>query len=182
MKVIGVVGLPASGKGEFAKIAGQQGVPVIVMGDIIRAEVKKAGQAPTDANMGAMANKLRKEQGMNAIAQLCIPEIRRQSSPLVLVDGIRGDTEVRLFQKHFPGFILIAIDSPFETRLARLISRGRSDDTTTEISLHTRDEREMGWGLGAALAQADYRITNDTDLAEFTQKIKDVLMQLRNCP
>ena len=30
MKVIGVVGLPASGKGEFSKIAAARGIPVAV--------------------------------------------------------------------------------------------------------------------------------------------------------
>ena len=32
MKVIGVVGLPASGKGEFSRIAAGLGIPVVVMG------------------------------------------------------------------------------------------------------------------------------------------------------
>ncbi len=81
MKVIGVVGLPASGKGEFSKIAAAMGVPVIVMGDMIRQAVNEAGLEPTDANLGAMANKLRAEQGMDAIAQLCIPEIQAPDCP-----------------------------------------------------------------------------------------------------
>ena len=87
MKVIGVVGLPASGKGEFSKIAADMGIPVIVMGDMIRRAVKEAGLEPDDTNFGATANRLRAEQGMDAIAQLCIPEIKKQSAPLVLVDG-----------------------------------------------------------------------------------------------
>jgi dephospho-CoA kinase len=40
MKVIGVVGLPASGKGEFSKIVKGMGIPVVVMGDVIRDAVK----------------------------------------------------------------------------------------------------------------------------------------------
>jgi len=32
LRVIGVVGLPASGKGEFSRIAREMGVPVVVMG------------------------------------------------------------------------------------------------------------------------------------------------------
>ena len=59
MKVIGVVGLPASGKGEFSKIADGMGILVIVMGDMIRKAVKERGLDPTDANLGAIANKLR---------------------------------------------------------------------------------------------------------------------------
>ena len=93
MKVIGVVGLPASGKGEFSKIASAMGIPVIVMGDVIRNTVKNAGLEPTDANLGAIANKFRAERGMDAIAHLCIAAIEEQHAPLVVVDGIRGDAE-----------------------------------------------------------------------------------------
>ena len=76
MKVLGVVGLPASGKGEFSKIAAGMGIPVIVMGDMIRKAVKAAGLEPTDTNFGLTASRLRAEGGMDAIARLCIPRYR----------------------------------------------------------------------------------------------------------
>ena len=175
MKVIGVVGLPASGKGEFSKIAAGMGVPVIVMGDMIRNAVKNRGIDPTDANLGAMASKLRAERGMDAIANLCVPEIQRQIAPLVLVDGIRGDAEVATFRKIFPGFILISIDSSFETRLARIKERGRSDDFESADELHSRDLRELGWGLGNALKEADTHLSNEGTLAAFSVAVHTLL-------
>jgi dephospho-CoA kinase len=167
MKVIGVVGLPASGKGEFSKIAAARGIPVVVMGDMIRNAVKRRGLDPTDTNLGATANKLRTDRGMDGIAQLCVPEIQRQTAPLVLVDGIRGDAEVTLFRRVFPGFSLISIDTSFETRLARIQERGRPDDFTSADDLRTRDMRELGWGLGNALNNADVHLSNDGTLAAF---------------
>ncbi|MCX6682864.1 MAG: AAA family ATPase [Methanoregula sp.] len=178
MKVIGVVGLPGSGKGEFAKIAAAHDIPIVVMGDVIRRAVEKAGMAPTDENMGALATKLRLDLGMDAIARLCIPEIQDQRAPIVLVDGIRGDAEVKAFRASFSGFVLVAVAAPFNSRLARLHSRGRSDDTTTESSLRFRDERELGWGLGAALDQADFQINNNRDLFAFTTSVKEILKQI----
>jgi len=171
MKVFGVVGLPASGKGEFSKIAAARGIPVIVMGDMIRNAVQMAGLEPTDANLGAMATNLRAKQGMDAIAQLCVPEIQRQTAPIVLIDGIRGDAEVTLFRRVFPGFLLIRIDSSFETRLARIQARGRSDDFSSAGELRTRDERELSWGLGNALKDADVHISNEGTLAEFSAAV-----------
>jgi len=161
MKVTGVVGLPASGKGEFSKIAALRGIPVVVMGDMIRNAVKSRGMDPTDTNLGATANQLRVERGMDAIAHLCIPEIQRQTAPLVLVDGIRGDAEVSLFRRVFPGFTLVSIDSTFETRLARIQERGRTDDFTSADELRTRDNRELGWGLCSALNNADVHLSNN---------------------
>jgi len=182
MRVIGVVGMPASGKGEFSRIAQEMGIPVIVMGDMIRRAVQEAGLEPNDTNFGATANRLRAERGMDAIAQLCVPAIERQSAPLVLVDGIRGDTEVALFRRHFAGFTLISIDSSFENRLARIAARARSDDFTTADALHNRDNRELGWGLGKALAEADICLKNDGTLAAFTTTVQHLLGQLRDTP
>jgi len=182
MKVIGVVGMPASGKGEFARIASGMGIPVIVMGDMIRIAVKEAGLEPTDANFGATATRLRAERGMDAIGQLCVPEVRRQSAPLVLIDGIRGDAEVNLFRRSFPHFTLIRIDSPFEKRLERVAARGRSDDFKTEFELRNRDERELGWGLGKALEIADEHIANDGSLDEFAGNVRKLLDRIRSDP
>jgi len=179
MKVIGVVGLPASGKGEFSKIAAAMGIPVIVMGDMIRNAVNEEGLDPTDANLGAMANKLRSEHGMDAIAKLCIPEIRRQTSPLVLVDGIRGDAEVSMFRRIFPGFYLISIESSFQTRLARIKARGRSDDFESADELRKRDKRELGWGLREAMQSADIHISNEKTLEEFFNEVHRILKKDR---
>jgi len=182
MKVIGVVGMPASGKGEFSSIAAGMGVPVIVMGDMIRKAVTEAGLEPNDKNFGATANRLRAERGMDAIAQLCVPEIERLDAPLVLVDGIRGDTEVNLFRKHFTGFTLISIESSFDDRLARIAARARSDDFTTAEELHNRDTRELGWGLGNALKVADIRLENKGSLTEFSDRVRALLRQLEGTP
>jgi dephospho-CoA kinase len=182
MKVIGVVGLPASGKGEFSHIASTAGIPVIVMGDMIRKEVQKAGLEPNDTNFGATATRLRAEQGMDAIARLCVPEIQNLTSPLVLIDGIRGDSEVTLFRKNFPGFTLIRIDSSFEKRLARITARARSDDFTSADALRNRDERELGWGLGNAMKMADLDICNEGTLDEFARRVQALLEDLGQKP
>jgi len=170
--------MPASGKGEFSTIASGMGVPVIVMGDMIRKAVTEAGLEPSDRNFGATANRLRAERGMDAIARLCIPVIQRQDAPLVLVDGIRGDTEVALFRKHFPDFKLISIESSFEDRLARIAARARSDDFTTAEELRTRDTRELGWGLGNALKVADIHLENKGSLPEFSERVRKLLREL----
>ncbi|BBL68542.1 dephospho-CoA kinase [Methanoculleus chikugoensis] len=178
MKVIGIVGMPASGKGEASRIARDLGIPVVVMGDAIRERVKEAGLPPTDANCGAVAGKLRVDLGMDAIARITIPRIEATGAPVVLVDGIRGDYEVETFKEHFPGFTLIGIESSFETRYRRLTNRGRSDDSLTPEELRARDERELGWGLGRALEGADCRVTNEGSLEEFSAEVRTLLCRL----
>ncbi len=136
--------MPASGKGEFSKIASAMGIPVIVMGDMIRRAVAAAGLEPNDENFGATANRLREERGMDAIAALCVPEIQKLGAPLVLVDGIRGDLEVALFKKEFPSFHLISIDSSFDDRLHGSL-RGR-------VPMTLRPQMPLKTGIPANLA------------------------------
>ena len=178
-KVLGVVGFPASGKGEFSKVARAMGIPVIVMGDVIREEVKSAGLPLTDENLGRTANLLRAAGGMDAVARLCVPVIEAEHARIVLVDGIRGDSEVRVFRRHFPGFILVGIDSPFDLRLSRVNARGRSDDAHTRETLKARDDRESAWGLASALSEADTTISNAGTLEDFSFRVRALLSRIR---
>ena len=182
MRVIGVVGLPASGKGEFSRIAQSMGIPVVVMGDVVREAVVRAGLPVNDKNLGEMAGTLRKEGGMAAIAELCIHAIENTLSPVVLIDGIRGDAEVDLFRSRFPEFYLIGVDAPFNSRLERLLSRGREDDQLSRNELTERDRREISWGLGRALAGADYLILNDSTVEAFAVQVRDLLEDIRKGP
>lgn len=182
MRVIGVVGYPASGKGEFSRIAGEAGIPVVVMGDVIRRRAAEAGLGTTDAALGEMAVRLRRERGMDAVALATIPEVEGLSAPLVVIDGIRGDAEVRRFRERFPGFLLVGIASSFERRLSRLTARGRSDDLSCAEDLRNRDRREEGFGLARALAEADRVLENNGSLGEFEERARSLLGEIRGEP
>ena len=178
MKVIGVVGYPASGKGEFSEIAGKLDIPVVVMGDMIRRKVVEDGLALTDDNIGAAARKLRGELGMDAVAILTAKEIGKISPKIVVIDGIRGDAEVTYFRSVFSDFSLLAISASFETRLLRMKNRGRSDDTITRETLRSRDEREESFGLAKAVSLADTQIENESSREEVAARIRDYLESL----
>ncbi|HJJ28338.1 MAG TPA: AAA family ATPase [Methanocorpusculum sp.] len=172
MNVIGIVGYPASGKGEVSAIAKNNGVPVVVMGDMIRRAVHDAGLELTDENIGSTARALRAQLGMDAVAMLTAREIEKIDAPLVIIDGIRGDAEVKYFKSVFFAFTLLHIDACFATRLSRMQTRGRSDDTKTPETLRARDEREESFGLARAIAMADARIENESTREAFEEKVR----------
>ncbi|HMK16250.1 MAG TPA: AAA family ATPase [Methanomicrobiales archaeon] len=182
MRVIGVVGYPASGKGEFSRIAAASGIPVVVMGDVIRREASKASLGTSDAALGEMAVRLRRERGMDAVALLTIGDVRALRAPLLLIDGLRGDAEVKVFRERFPGFLLVGIVSDFAHRLARSSARGRSDDLSREEDLRNRDRREEGFGLARALAEADQVLENNGSLGEFEAKARALVREIREGP
>jgi dephospho-CoA kinase len=178
MTVIGVVGLPGSGKSEAADVAREQGVPVVTMGDVIREACRDRGLDPA-THHGEVARALREENGPAAIAERSLPMIEDalESSDTVLVDGIRSDVEVAAFEEAFgEDFRLVAVEAPFEMRAERLDLRGR--DASSEDggeSLEDRDERELAFGMGEAIDDADVTIENTGSLAAFQDRVRALL-------
>lgn len=178
MTVIGTVGLPGSGKSEAAVVARELDVPVVTMGDVIRQECRDRGLDPATSH-GEVAKALRAENGPAAIAERSLPmlEAEREEHDVVLVDGIRSDVEVEAFEEAFgEEFLLVSIEAPFEMRAERLELRGR--DAGSEEggeSLEERDERELGFGMGEAIEQADVTIRNDGTLEVFHERIRELL-------
>jgi dephospho-CoA kinase len=179
MNVIGTVGLPGSGKGEAANVAEAADIPIVVMGDVIRAECRRRGLDPAEHH-GRIAGALREEEGDDAIAARTLPRIREAAaesdSEAVLVDGLRSTVELERFREAFgDDFTLVAIRAPFELRAERLDARGRDDSDSDLEALRERDEREIDLGLGETLERADVEIDNTGTLDEFRSRVREVL-------
>ncbi|MGZ0747527.1 MULTISPECIES: AAA family ATPase [unclassified Haloparvum] len=179
MRVIGTVGLPGSGKGEAAAVAEAEGIPVVVMGDVIREECRERGLDPAEHH-GEIAGTLREEEGDDVIAARTIPRIREAAADAdadaVLVDGLRSTVEAERFRDAFgDDFKLVAIEAPFEVRAERLSERGRDESDMDLEALRERDSRELELGLGDTMAEADLEIDNTGTLEAFRDKVRDVL-------
>ncbi|PAU83231.1 hypothetical protein CK500_10550 [Halorubrum salipaludis] len=179
MNVIGTVGLPGSGKGEAANVAEEAGIPVVVMGDVIRAECRRRGLDPAEHH-GRIAGALREEEGDDAIAARTLPLIREAAAEsdreAVLVDGLRSTVELERFRDAFgDDFTLVAVRAPFELRAERLDERGRDDSDSDLEALRERDARELELGLGETLDRADVEIDNTGTLAAFRRRVREVL-------
>ena len=180
MNVIGTVGLPGSGKGEAADVAEAAGIPVVVMGDVIRAECRRRGLDPAEHH-GRIAGALREEEGDDAIAARTLPRIRDAAAEsdrdeTVLVDGLRSTVELERFREAFgDDFTLVAIRAPFEIRAERLGERGRDESDSDLAALRERDAREVDLGLGETLERADVEIDNTDSLAAFRDRVREVL-------
>lgn len=183
VKIIAFVGYPLSGKSTAAKIAEELGLPVVVMGDVVREEAARRGEEPTDENLGRIAQEIRRREGMDAIAKRCIPKIMEiaKDKGVVVVDGIRGVAEVERFKKVFgEDFVLIAIESPLEIRAERAKMRRRSDDVLSIERLAERDRREESWGLEKAMELANFTVENTGSFEEFVEKIRGILARIAN--
>lgn len=177
MKVIGTVGLPGSGKGEAASVARDAGVPVVTMGDVIRAECRERGLEPAEHH-GEIAKALREEEGLAAIAERSLPLIEEEleSSDVVLVDGLRSEYELDRFQEAYgEEFVLVSVEAPFELRAERLSARGRDDSDVDREALREREDRELGFGMGEVMNRADVVVDNTDSLERFRDRIRSLL-------
>ena len=173
--VVGLAGMPGSGKSLIVEIARELGYSIVVMGDVVREETARRGLALTPQNVGRVMLQLRVEGGNAVVAMKCIPKIEEQAGAKVLVDGLRSLYEVDAFKEHFAKFAVVAVHASPEKRFNRLFNRRRSDDPHGWEVFHQRDMRELSVGLGNVIAMAERLIVNDNGVEEVKGVIKEAL-------
>lgn len=180
-RVLAVCGLPGSGKGEFAAVIQKSGIPILSMGDMVRAEVTRLGIEESPGIFGQIAAQLRADHGDDVLAKrLCdaVDELLT-GNEIILIEGLRGTAEFDLFQSRWGDkFSTIAITASMEIRFQRIQSRGRSEDGDY-AAFEVREKRETGWGLDKLIDAADFVLPNDSNLQDFYALCENLLGQLQ---
>ena len=180
-KVVAVCGMPGSGKGEFAAVLEQQGVPVLSMGDMVRAEVKRQNLAESPGIFGEIAAQLRAEHGEDVLAVRLADAVDEllKSHPIVLIEGMRGTAERTVFSRRWmDDFESVAVEASPDIRFMRIQQRGRSEDGD-RAAFEVRDTREIGWGLDEIILEADHHIDNNIELEIFQENCRNWYMNFK---
>jgi dephospho-CoA kinase len=177
MKIIAFTGMPCSGKSEAVQIAKDMNFPVMRMGDMVWKEVKKRKLPLDEKNVGHIADKMRKDFGMDIWAKRTLEQISTyEKEKCIVIDGIRNIEEIEIFKKKLgKDFIIIAVTASNEIRQKRFLNRGREDDSSDVQDFKDRDKRELNWGLGNVIASADIIIPNKDGMAAFKDDIRKIL-------
>lgn len=165
LRIVAVTGMPGAGKSTATKALVARGWKSVVMGDVIRTETRRRGLEANAKNTGDVMRLLREERGESAVADLCLEQIEESGAQRVVIDGIRSMAEVDAFRKK-ASVLLVAIDASPSRRFELLRSRGRGDDPDTEQMFVSRDNRELGVGIGESIALADETISNQRKSAD----------------
>ena len=179
-RVLAVCGMPGSGKGEFAQVFMEAGIPVRSMGDMVREEVARRELEVVPDVFGQVASDLRREFGEDVLAvrlTAAVDELLKSHS-IVLIDGLRGTAEYSVFKSTWgERFQSVAIHTDKDIRFKRMMARGRSEDGGI-ATFEARDEREKGWGLEELIDDADVLVENNDDLVQFQNQIRTWLATL----
>lgn len=177
MQVMGISGLPGSGKSLVSDIAIEKGAIIVSMGDIIREEAKKRGETTKET-----ATNLRKEFGNDIVSELTIKKIKKlqeeDATSLIMIEGIRSPHEVDMFKESFENFIILSIFANPQLRFERLKKRMREDDSQDYEGFQKRDLQELGFGIGDVISLSDKLIINESDIESCQEKIRKFFSEI----
>lgn len=177
--IVLLVGMPGSGKDEFKKVAQSMGWEVVSMGDVVRDYTRSLGLELNERNVGDVASRERKINGMDIWARRTVERIRGKKT---VIDGVRNQEEVDYFKKILgKDMVIVAVMSSQKSRYERMMKRGRIDDIHNFDEFLERDSRELSWGLGNVIARGDYYIVNEGTLEEYRNKVRSFLNSLKDC-
>lgn len=177
MQIIGISGLPGSGKSLVSKMASEKGAIIVSMGDIIREKAKKRGESSKET-----AQNLRAEHGDYIVSELTIKKIKKlreeDIETPIIVEGIRSPFEVDMFKENFKKFIVLSIFANPDLRFKRLQKRNREDDSKSYDDFKKRDQMELDFGIGNVISLSNKIIINESDLESYTNKISKFLEEI----
>ncbi len=176
-KIICLVGMPGSGKGEIGKILQGEDIPVITMSSVPKAEVRKRGLEMNSKNLDAVAFSMRKESGKGVIAMRVADTLKSVKSGIVCVDGVRNIEEIHILKK--AGDVkIVAISAPVGERFRRQLKRKDDRDPKNKEEFELRDAKSREFGMEKVIAIADYTISNDGTLKELKAKTEQLLADI----
>jgi dephospho-CoA kinase len=173
--IVGLTGMPGAGKTTVANYLSQKGIPLLIMGDVVREVAENDGLEPTSDNLAKLMLRLRKRNGPEAVAHLIVNKIKLMKKEdkqlsVVIVDGIRSMAEVQVLRR-IGSIKLLAIHGSTLTRYTHVRERGRSDVPSNLGEFDKRDKIEMDVGISNAIALADETISNnDISISELCQR------------
>ena len=179
--IIGVTGTFAAGKDTVSEYLQQKGFFHFSLSDAIRAEADKRGLPKDRDTLVDLGNELRQTLGNDILARRAV-----EAAPggKAVFTSIRNPDEVT-FLKTQPGFVLINVDAPIETRYERIVERKRESDMVDFETFKAQEEKEKtGTGsqqnLSGVAAMADYQVINDGTKEELYKKIDAILNEGQN--
>ena len=171
MIVIGLVGMPSSGKSTIAKSLKAN---VIHIGDFIWEYLRqhKIRRTQETGNMASLY--FWAEYKDIPLAEWVYNQIIKSKDKVFVVDGIRTLEEVQFFKNKFKNFKLVAILASPKVRKAREKKRKRF----SKIDFEVRDKEELTIGVGEVIALSDYFIDGNQTKKEVIKQANKIFKKI----
>lgn len=178
--IIGVTGLPSSGKDTVAQILEKEGFKHISLSDMLREIVLAKGEDISTENLTRHGNLIRRERGEGYLAKMALKKIGGDT----VITSIRQPGEVDVLRQN-KGFHLIAVEADEIKRWQRLKSRHREGDPRTIEEMKSIEMRQSKAGgskdmqVDEVMKKADYIVNNNGLLDDLKKQVDEVLARIK---
>lgn len=176
--ILGITGMPGSGKTEIAKLLEKKKFTTINMGDIVMKMAEENDIGMVNTKIREFATNMRKIHGNDFFAKETVKELKKVKSRNVAIVGVKSMYEIKIIKRQFRNLVMISIVAPKIVRFRRLKKRARVGDPKVMRDLAYRDKKEIGWGLSKIMHSADYVIMNTGTKADLKEGLDMVLKRL----
>ncbi|MDO8537555.1 MAG: hypothetical protein Q7S21_01600 [archaeon] len=175
MQAIILTGFARAGKDTIANFLCKEfGFKKVVHSDLITVELRKRHMKVSKPNMAVLGDILRKEKGMDAIAQLVWAFTKKKKYKKVVLVGARSWEEILYYKKRINGMKLIAINAPIDLRFKR-----RPNKKMNLKDFKKRDRVDIkNKGMDKVIARADFVLTNSGKLMDLKQKTRELMYKV----
>lgn len=173
--VIGLVGEKGSGKGTFGtilkEILPQKTISRIRFSDVLTDTLSLWGIPQTRSNLQTLAVIMKNQYGP-ALSHAVYIRILRNTSDIVLLDGIRWQPDVDLLRS-MPSNLLVYITAPTRIRYERTRERAeKPEESTMQYEQFLKEETSENEILIAKIGTtADFKINNTGTLEQFKKEV-----------
>lgn len=181
--IIAVVGMAGAGKSEASRyILNNYKWPKVYFGEATFDRLKKEGMEVNYKNERYIREKIRKEMGMAAYAELALPKIEGnlKKNDNVLLESLYSWEEYKTIKDQYgSNFRVLAIYSSPATRFQRLRNRSKERPITDEQEFKQRDRTEIeGTNKGGPIAVADRTVINEYDLKHLHREVEEFIEEI----
>ncbi|MHA1863617.1 MAG: AAA family ATPase [Candidatus Thorarchaeota archaeon] len=178
LKIIIITGMPGAGKSEVASAFHNAGIPLIIMGDVIRQETRNRGLETNPENTKKVMLELRELHGPGAVATRCLDGLCKHESDIIVIEGCRSIAEIDVFDDYAEEVIVVCVHTSPKIRYSRLQERNREDAPSNWEVFRERDIREVSVGLGAVIALSDIMLINEGTIDQIRKSSKELVEKL----
>ncbi len=173
-KLVAIVGMCGSGKSVATTFFKDHGYEVIYFGGVTMKKLEEEGLEVTPENEKMMRERLRRDFGMGAYAQVLIDDIKSSlEKSNVVLDGVYSWSELKILKQEFPSIKFISVVVDKEKRYDRLNNREVRPFNHEQAVIRDTSEIE-NLEKGGPICYADYFILNNDSEKEYMKNIEKV--------
>lgn len=171
--IIGIVGLPASGKGTIAAyIQTHHGAEKLRFSSTLNAILERLHVEQTRDNLIVLSEVLRERCGEDTLARAMLIGAQRSTSSIVVIDGVRREGDITVF-RGMKNFHLVAVDAEPRVRYERAKLRAEKTEEATQTfdDFMKLENRSTEVSARELMSKAEIIIDNNGSLEALYQQV-----------